>query len=39
MNSIRFLRYSTPNVLVYHSKYSFQILWKNDSSDILFKAS
>ena len=33
------LMYSIPNALVYHSKYTFQILWKNKGSDILFKAS
>ena len=22
------IRYSTPNAMVYHSKYAFQILWK-----------
>ena len=26
-------------MLVHHSKYVFQILWKNESFDILFKAS
>ena len=33
------LRYSIPYALLYHSKYVFQILWNNQSSDILFKVS
>ena len=33
------LRYPSPNELVYHSKYGFQILGKNQNFDIPFNAS